>query len=168
VAKAYKLKPWSQEHWKRMEVSFRQLGRLGSDWVFVPVLLNSEFGNRGDCSMIKWIRTKQGKLKFDYAILDRYLDLAIKHWGRPRIICFQIMHGVGSSTNAVKILNEAATRRGSSRAGAEQVVDVGPGSVGSRRPLWRAFATSLLAHMRRRGLGLRPDEYPPDETVGTV
>jgi len=135
---------WSEKHWELIEASFKQLGRFGADWHFVPVLLNSEFGNRGDSSMIRWVRGADGTLSFDYRVMDRYLDLAIKYCGRPRVVCFGIMHGVGSSTNAVKIF-DAVT-------GKEQIVDVGPGAVATRRPLWRAFATSLRQHMRRRGL----------------
>jgi hypothetical protein len=144
VAKAYKLKPWSDEHWAKMEVSFRQLARLGADWLFVPVLLHSEFGNRDDASFIRWIRGKDGRLRFDPAVLDRYLDLAIKHWGKPRVICFCIMHGVSSATNHVLILDEAT--------GKTEQVDVGPRTKIDRRPLWRAFAVWLRQHMRRRGL----------------
>ena len=144
VAKHYKVPLWSEEHWRLMGASFRQLGRLGADWLFVPVLADSEFGNRGDCSMIRWIRKSDDSVSFDYTVLDRYLDLAVRHWGVPRVICFQIMHGVGSATNHVKVLDEAT--------GKERRVDVGPAAAETRRPLWRAFATALLAHMRARGL----------------
>ena len=144
VANAYKLKPWSDEHWRKMDASFRQLARLGADWLFVPVLLNSEFGNRDDASLIKWIRRKDGALRFDTAVLDRYLDLAVKHWGAPRVVCLAIMHGVGSSSNHVRILDEAS--------GKASLVDVGPRTKIDRRPLWRAFALAVREHMRARGL----------------
>ncbi len=144
LAATYKVELWSEQHWRLIEESLRQLARLGADVLFVPVLLRSEFGNREDASMIKWTRAKDGSLRFDYAVLDRYLDLAVKHCGAPRVVCFQIMHGCPSESNAVKILDEAS--------GKEEVVDVGPGAEATRRPLWRAFATSARDHMRQRGL----------------
>jgi hypothetical protein len=144
VAKAYKVELWSEPHWKLMEESFKQLARLGADVLFVPVLLRSEFGNRDDSATIKWIRGRDGKLRFDYAILDRYLDLATKHLGVPRVVCLQIMHGCPSESHVVKVLDEAT--------GKEEIVDVGPNAEGTRRPLWRAFGTSVLDHMRQRGM----------------
>jgi len=135
---------WSDRHFELIATSFRQLARLGTDWVFVPVLLETELGNRMD-SPIRWIRQADGTLGFDYAIMDRYLDLAVEHLGRPRVICFVVMHGCGSNSNAVRIIDETT--------GKGEIVDVGPTSTIDRRSLWRAFATSLHAHMRARGLG---------------
>ncbi len=135
---------WSGEHWKLLEASFRELARLGADVLFVPVLLRSEFGNREDASMVKWIRGKDGSLRFDAAILDRYLDLAAKHCGAPRVVCFQIMHGCPSESHVVKVLDEAT--------GKEEAVGVGPSAEATRRPLWRAFATFVREHMRQKGL----------------
>jgi hypothetical protein len=143
VGRAYKTELWSDEHWRVVETSFRQLARLGSDWVFVPVLLESELGNRAD-SPIRWIRRKDGSLAFDFRRMDRYLDLAVKHLGVPRVICFLVMHGCGSKTNDVLIHNEAT--------GKAERVDVGPKTEIDRRPLWRGFATALYAHMQERGL----------------
>ncbi|HUT35177.1 MAG TPA: glycoside hydrolase domain-containing protein [Planctomycetota bacterium] len=144
LAKVYKAELWSEDHWKLIEASFQQLARLGADVLFVPVLLRSEFGNREDSSMIKWIRAKDGSLRFDAAILDRYLDLAGKHCGTPRVVCFQIMHGCPSESHAVKVLDEAT--------GKEEAVEVGPNAEATRRPLWRAFATFVREHMRQKGL----------------
>ena len=92
VAKQYKTPLWSDKHWELIEASLRQLARAGNGVWFVPVLLDTEFGNRDD-SMIKWIRKKDGSLAFDYATLDRYLDLIVKNCGTPRVISFVVMHG---------------------------------------------------------------------------
>ena len=39
--------------------------------------------------MIRWMRKKDGSLAFDYATLDRYLDLIVKNCGKPlvHILC---------------------------------------------------------------------------------
>ena len=143
IVKAYKVPPWSDEHWRLIATSFAQLARLGTDWVFVPVLIESELGNRLD-SPIKWIRRKDGSLTFDYTRMDRYLDLAVKHLGVPRVICFLVMHGCGSHSNHV-LLHDQAT-------GKAERLDLGPKTKIDRRPLWRAFALSLHAHIKQRGL----------------
>lgn len=144
VAKAYKCELWSERHFELMESSFKQLARLGSDWVFVPVLMHSELGNKGDPGPLKWLRGKDGTLSFDYTLLDRYLALAQKHLGRPKVICFLIMHGDQSPSNAVQIFNEAT--------GKNEVVEVGPAQEAARGPLWRSFGVALFAHMKSLGL----------------
>ncbi len=143
VARQYKVPLWSEEHFRLMASSFRQLARLGVSWVYVPVLIRSELGNRDDM-MIRWIRRADGTLGFDYSIMDRYLALAVKHLGRPKVVCFVVMHGSFSSTNAVKVI-DAATGR-------PELLDVGPARGAARKPLWRAFATDLYDHMKALGL----------------
>lgn len=143
VAKAYQADLWSDRHFQLMETSFRQLARVGNRWLFIPVLINSEFGNRED-GMIKWIRRKDGSLSFDYALLDRYLALAQKHLGRPKVICFVIMHGAASETNAVRIFDETA--------GKTETVELGKKEGRARDPLWTAFGRSVQAHMQSLGL----------------
>ena len=135
---------WTDEHFGLMESSFAQLARLGADWVYVPVLLDSEFGNRDD-SPVRWIRRKNGSIDFDWTILDRYLDIAVKHLGPPRVVCFNIMHGAESPAAEVKVLDEAS--------GQEQRVDLGPKVPWEKRSAyWQAFASAVMARMRARGL----------------
>jgi len=160
VARQYGTRLWSDEHFRRMDASFRQLARVGNQWLNVPVLVRTEFGNKDD-SMIRWTRKKNGGWAFDYKTLDRYVDLAVKHWGRPRVIHFVVMQGMKSSMNPptphrVKVFDEATGKttlfpimdslrqvwppRGRAPLRADQ------------RAAWTAFATSLCAHMQKRGL----------------
>jgi hypothetical protein len=54
------------------------------------------------------------------------------------------MHGVPSASNAVKMIDEAT--------GQTEVVELGPAQDATRRPLWRAFAVALRAHMKSLNL----------------
>jgi hypothetical protein len=103
--------------------------------------MDTEFGNRND-SMIKWIRKMDGSLAFDYATLDRYLDLIAKNCGTPRIISFVVMHGFPAPME-VKVLDEAS--------GKEVRVNVGPEAAG-REKYWQPFASSLYSHVAAKGL----------------
>ncbi|HET6427030.1 MAG TPA: NPCBM/NEW2 domain-containing protein [Phycisphaerae bacterium] len=156
---------WSDEHFRLIESSFRQLGRLGNDWVFVPVLADSELGNRGDAP-VRWIRRKDGSPAFDYSILDRYLALAVKHLGKPRVVCFDVMHGCGTHTVEVPILDEST--------GKVERMAVGPEAGPGRAVAWRAFATSLCEHMESLGLrdsmfwGHAFDETPDPGLIGIL
>jgi len=150
VARQYGVKPWSQEHFRLLEASFRQLGRVGNKWLNVPVIANTEFGNKDD-SMIAWIRRKDRSLAFDYAVLDRYLDLAIRYCGGPRVINVVVMQGMRSPLNPpsppqVKVVDEATSRA--------SLVPVGTDKGGAEtREAWRALATSLYGHMKARPYG---------------
>ena len=148
VAKQYKVPLWSDEHFARMEGSFRQLARVGNRWLNVPVIRRTEFGNRDD-SMIRWIRKSDGSLGFDYKVLDRYLDQAVKHWGKPKVIQFVVAHGMKSAqpaTPQVAAYDERTKRT--------VAIDVGGARLtrARKRAIWSAFATDLVKHMAGRGL----------------
>lgn len=170
VAKQYGVTLWSDEHFKLLEASFRQLGRIGNTWLNVPVLVRTEFGNHYD-SMIGWTRRRDGSLSFDTTVLDRYLDLALLHWGAPRVVQFVVMHGMKSPTEPptpprVMVLDEATGTRALYAVGApigqpkpRRPTDWRPPAAkadpqAGRLPhgAWRAFATKLYAHMKTRGL----------------
>ena len=143
---------WSDEHFNLLEASFRQLGRVGNDFLHIPVLSRTEFGNWQD-SMIKWIRKKpsaastssgQDTFEFDYTVLDRYLDLVMKYLGRVRVVDFVIMHSqLSSPSSCVMVTDEAS--------GKIEELDMGWRADSSTRlPVWKQFASSLLRHMRER------------------
>ena len=90
MARQYKVPLWSDAHFRLIDRSLAQLARIGNDWWFVPIILRTEFGNDEDCP-IRTIRKADGTLAFDFSVVDRYLDLAIKHWGVPRCICFGVL-----------------------------------------------------------------------------
>lgn len=150
VAGQYGVRVWSDEHLRLLEASFRQLGRIGNQWLNVPVLVNTEFGNGTD-STIRWIRRRDGTYAFDFSVLDRYLDLAEKHCGKPRAVQFVVLHGMkGAGTPPpapmVKVWDEASGRA--------RLTPVGPVAAMPReiKAAWRSFAVSLRAHMRSRKL----------------
>ncbi len=148
VAKHYGLEPWSDAHFRLLEASFRQLARVGNDILFIPCIQNTEFGNLED-TPICWIRRKDGSLAFDYRGLDRYLDLAAKHLGNSLTLCFVVMHGAdrfGAGTSlltSVAVLDEATGR--------SESLNLANDSPAYREG-WKAFATSLHAHLREKGL----------------
>ena len=101
---------WSDRHFALIEASFRELGRVGNRWLNVPVLRNTEIGNRDDCP-IRWTLKRDGSIAFDYTVLDRYLDLAVKHCGPPRVVHFVVMHGMPQSpAPEMNVLVEATGR----------------------------------------------------------
>ncbi len=148
VAKQYGLVPWSDAHREALAASFGQLARAGNDWLNVPVIARTEFGNRDD-SLIRWTRRKDGRLDFDYRLLDDYLDLAIRHCGPPRVVNFVVMQGMRSAARPpavpfVHVFDEAAGR--------VQTLKLNGIPKQQKEQVWTAFAKSLFRHMRARNL----------------
>jgi len=157
VARQYGVPLWSDQHFKLVEASFRQLGRIGNSWLNIPVLANTEFGNGKD-SPIRWTRKGSG-YGFDFTIMDKYLDLAVKHCGNPRVIQFVVMYNMPSR------LRPPPPPRVPVGGGLEPVSANDPAG----KAAWTAFATALVAHMKSRGLekamfwgAPEEQEYDPD------
>jgi hypothetical protein len=69
-----------------MAQSLRYMGEIGSRVVIIPLIAQT---NSGDSeSMVRWIRKDDGTYDYDLTIVDRYLDTAVKHMGKPKFVVF--------------------------------------------------------------------------------
>ena len=76
--------------------------------------------------------------------LDKYLDLAVKCWGKPRLINFAVMHGMGPKSGGdgvvvVNVLDQASGRIVPLDAGGPNL------SLADKKKIWVPFATALYA-----------------------
>jgi len=141
VAKHYKVKPWSDRHFKLMERSYRLLGEIGGDMVVVPVLLGTEFGNDQD-SMIRW-RKSGGKYECDFKILERFLAMLKRHQ-KPRCICFVVCHstqGWAKGKDKPQVLSADG-----------KPLDVPKPGTAAAAALWRPLAEGLKKVMAKHDL----------------
>ncbi|MGD0896662.1 MAG: glycoside hydrolase domain-containing protein [Thermoguttaceae bacterium] len=98
VALRYGLEPWSDEHFKMLEPSLKLLGRVGANIMQVPVIGRTYFGQRNGVVVF----TRKGEdLVPDFSPFDRYLDLWIKHVGKPRVVVLNVydLYLDGSANN---------------------------------------------------------------------
>jgi len=136
---------WSERHLALIASSFRQMARLGADWIDVPVIETAAF--------IRWTRGRDGELRFDFSNLDRYLDIALDSGINPRVINFHIMESRQYPrdfpiASKVPIRDEAT--------GETETIELGPGAdPAMRRAYWTAFALATHAYMEGRGLAHR-------------
>ncbi len=130
------------EYRRLLAASFAQLGRIGNKWLNIPILANTEFGNGGS-SLIVWKPVAQG-FDFDYSALDRYLDTAIKHCGKPRVVQFVVMQGMPTGDAPARVIVPILDK--------DRPVAQDFGAHTLLRPAWQAFAKSLYAHMKEKGL----------------
>ena len=87
LAQEYGVEMWSAKHMAMVGKSFDFMAQLGSGVVYVPLICHTHYGN--DESMVRWVKRDGGKYDFDFSAMDRYLDLAEKRLGKPKIVCFQ-------------------------------------------------------------------------------
>lgn len=160
VADHYKVKMWSPEHWALLERTFEVLGQIGNKAIFIPLTSKTHLGNPH--SMVRWIKQKDGSYKHDASIAEKYLDLAIKHFGKMSVIC------LFTSTN---FRNKDREPRVSEYIPAtDELKEMRPPKWGTPESVafWKPVIEDLSAMISRRKqghammFGLAPDGVGPD------
>jgi hypothetical protein len=139
VALAYNVKRWGDAHFRLLEPSMRLLGQVGNDFLVVPLLAGSEFGNGND-SMVRWRKTPGG-WACDFAVFERYLDLALKHF-KPRCVCFVVSH---ATDNNLFVKPRVVLADGS-------LYDVPPPGGEEAVALWKPLVAGLRRLLAARGI----------------
>ena len=85
VALKYGVELWSEKHWQLLDQVFRLMGLVGADHVHILLQRQLHFGNSQ--SMVRWVKKEGGGYTHDFSIVERYLDVAIKHLGKPAVVC---------------------------------------------------------------------------------
>jgi hypothetical protein len=85
LALEYHLPLWSEKHWQMIADSFKLIGETGSRTVYVPLIAHSNLGNEE--SMVRWVK-KGDRYEYDFSTMERYLDVAGKNMGRPKLLVF--------------------------------------------------------------------------------
>ena len=88
VALEYDVPLWSDAHFKHLEKSLKLLGSVGNKVVYLHLVAKTNAGNAE--TMVRWIRQPDGTYTHDFSPLERYLDLAMKHGGRPSVVCLYV------------------------------------------------------------------------------
>lgn len=84
----YKVPLWSEEHWKLVEKSIQILGDVGDKTVYIPLICGTNQGN--EQSMVRWIKTGNGKYKYDFTLIEKYLDIVQKYQKHPEVVCLYV------------------------------------------------------------------------------
>jgi hypothetical protein len=171
VALAYDVPLWSEKHCELVARSLAWVGKLGPKVLYLPLGAESQYGNAQ--SMALWVRGADGKYTHDFSRIEKYLDLALKHMGKPRFV----VAGVWDSCSHVSAPKEL--RRDFPRF---SVLDPATGKVstadgprhGSEESLafWQPVLAGLKEVLARRGLadalllGFCADREPDKATVG--
>jgi len=170
VAMTYKVAPWSAKHAALVARSLAWVGRVGPKVLYVPVGAESQYGNAE--SMVVWVKGADGQVTHDFSRVEKYVDLALKHMGRPRFVV------VGVWDSCMHISSPKASRRNFPRysvrdAKTGQIIAADGPKHGSDEALafWKPVLTAIRAILAKRGLadamvlGYVADKLPTKETV---
>ena len=84
LAVEYGVPLWSERHWQMIARSLELIGEMGSRVVYIPLICHTNNGNSE--SMIRWIAKEDGSYEYDFSIMEKYLDLATRHMGKPKMV----------------------------------------------------------------------------------
>jgi hypothetical protein len=85
VALFYKTKLWSEKHYELMGQSFAIADKMGSRLIPLPLVIRAPNLNNSQ-SLVRWVKQDDGTYKYDFTLVERYLDCFEKAVGKPRII----------------------------------------------------------------------------------
>ncbi len=182
VALQYQVPLWSDEHFEYMRESFKLLGRLGNKTVYVPLIKKTYFGNTE--AMVRWVKQEGAGFRYDFSIMDKYLDVAEQHMGKPDIVCFIVWDpylGGSFVPRSFDLLDDERNRVAPTSGILFDVLDPTTGKVTEHegppyqdaraREFWGPLARQLMERLTKRGLdkamvlGVSGDMYAPKVAV---
>jgi len=146
VALFYNVKPWSDKHFELMGKSLDVLASIGSRICVVPLIIRAPNINNLE-SMVRWIKQADGSYKYDFSVMERYLDLYQKHVGKPRHLA--IYHGDFEGRN-----NDAAPAKVSVldlKTGALTPLTLPAYGTPENGAVWKPVFTELRKRIEKRG-----------------
>ncbi|HUW58823.1 MAG TPA: glycoside hydrolase domain-containing protein [Planctomycetota bacterium] len=187
LAIEYRVPLWSEAHWKLIEQSLRYGTMLGNKTVYFPLICESNFGNAE--SSVRWVKQPGGSCRFDFSLVEKYLELQTKVQGKPRIVCFPVwdtfLEG-GQFAGDIKFEPEEARKERLAYQGKGPEVTVVEASGETSKAmqptlsdpeyaaLWTPLIRELPGFLRKHGLekalffGTANDQVPARATLDLV
>ena len=169
LAVEYDVPLWSERHFNMIGRSFDLISKTGTRVVHIPLIAHTNLGNAE--SMVRWIKKGKDKYEYDFSIMDKYLDIAEKHLGTPKIVVLQAWDVYMASANQKRF--EDFKRTGGPIVtlidkpdGKTENKLLPPLSDPKSKALWKKLFTQVLARLKKRGLdkvatvGMFPDMAP--------
>ncbi|MFH1022301.1 MAG: glycoside hydrolase domain-containing protein [Planctomycetota bacterium] len=172
VAIQYGVPMWSDKHWQLMEKSFRLLGEVGADVIYIPLIRHTHFGN--EHTMVRWIRKADGGWDHDFGIVEKYLDLAVKHLGKIPTVCLYCWEPFTGGAYLDKPGKEGKGMLFTildPKTGALEEAEGPKWNTPEIRPFWKPVFDGLRKRLADRGMeksmvvGLAQDTRPSKECV---
>ncbi|KKK94848.1 hypothetical protein LCGC14_2678720, partial [marine sediment metagenome] len=164
VAAFYKVPLWSRRHWALMERSVKLLGEIGNHTIAIPLVTREQLGHAE--SFVRVTRKPDGSYDCNTAVMDRYLDLYLKHHDRDQIdaVCL-LVWGMTSMPKGNPFKTDKYVNGWPSDTRGQYMVttlDPKTGQVGEMplpplgsaeyKAFWRQVLAAARASLARRGL----------------
>lgn len=93
VARYHNVKLWSQEHWDLLKPVTKMLADAGQKCITTTIIHDPWSSQTYDPyeSMVKWIKSKDGKWKFDYNVFDKYVKFNMNIGIKEQINCYSLI-----------------------------------------------------------------------------
>jgi hypothetical protein len=153
LVETYKVALWSEEHWKLIDRSCGILGRVGNKTVWVPVIARTHLGN--EQGMVRWIQKEGGGYDYDFAVMDRYLDTAIKHLGKVPVVEYLVWElAAGWQWSGADVRDKDAVQVSvlDPKTGAITLMKAPPFGTPEAREFWKPLYEALRQRMAKRGM----------------
>lgn len=157
VARWHDVEPWSTEHFALLRPLMKRLADAGQKCITCTLLDEAWNGQTYDWfpSMVKWIRGKDGRMRYDYSDLDKWVSFMHDEIGiREQISCYTMIPWHLS----VRFFDEST--------GHYDQIKAVPGTPEYEK-LWAPFLRDFHRHMAEKGwaektciaIDERPDKY---------
>lgn len=141
VARWHDVEPWSDEHFAIMRPLMQRLAQAGQKCITCTMLNEAWNAQTFDWfpSMIRWVRSKDGTMHYDYTILDKWIHFMHDDIGiREQISCYSMLPW------HLKISYEDEA------SGKTCEISAKPGEA-SFEQVWAPFLRDFHRHMQHKG-----------------
>ena len=180
----YGVPMWSDKHFELIGKSFELLGQVGNKVVYLPLVRRTHFGN--EQTMVRWIRQRDGSFTHDFSVVERYLDIAVRHQGQMPVVCLYLWDlfsnpGFGKRRVPAQKLGTGGQSTGTTDGQHFTALDPKTGKLTAfagpawgtpeARTFWKPVIDGLRAVLRKRGLeksmmfGLAGDAMPAKAVI---
>ncbi len=156
VARWHDVEPWSPAHFEILRPLMKRLAQAGQKCITCTLLDEAWNGQTYDYfpSMIRWIRGKDGVIRYDYSILDAWITFMHDEIGiREQISCYSMLPW----HLKIRCFDEAR--------GEDILLNANP-STPDFAALWAPFLRDFHRHMQKKGWAYKTciaiDERPDD------
>jgi hypothetical protein len=179
VATVYKVPLWSEEHLKLLDKTFSLLGAMAGKTLYITCVRRTHLGN--EHAMVRWIRDDEGDLQPDFTIVEKYLDVAMKHMGKiPGVIlyCWEPPYSqghAGGAGKAGKIHDKAILYSMYDPEAKEYSANMGPAwGTPEAKEFWKKLSDGIGPVLEKRGIkgsmlfGLVGDHRPTKQAMDDI
>ncbi len=179
LAMVYKVPLWSEEHLKLLDKTFSLLGAMADKTLYITCVRRTHLGN--EHAMVRWVRDDEGDLQPDFTIVEKYLDVAMKHLGKiPGVIlyCWEPPYSqghAGGAGKAGKIHDKAILYSMYDPETKEYSANMGPAwGTPEAKEFWKKLSDGIGPVLEKRGIkgsmlfGLVGDHRPTKQAMDDV